>query len=168
MKTSEQAENESHQAWVGIDVSKKDFHVSVYGDKHVETFQQTDRGFSKLLKRLPTKSLVVVEATGGYEMRLVDALHKAAQLRARLCLLSCPSWASLVPRRLQHWWVSLRIQGTAASTKVSVGSPEEGRGYDASSTCRSSLAFVTTHRSKRCMSASNTGASLPKLPSQLA
>ena len=77
MKRSEQEEKTPYQAWVGIDVSKKDVHVSVHGQKRVRVFEQTQHGYRKLIEWIPENCLVGLEATGGYERTLVCALHNA-------------------------------------------------------------------------------------------
>lgn len=66
--------------FVGVDVSKDTLDVAVLGKKAIEQFANTKRGIAKLVQRLrylkPT--LIVVEATGGYEETLVLALCEAS------------------------------------------------------------------------------------------
>lgn len=65
--------------YVGIDVAKDWFDVAVLGEKRTQQFASTKQGIAKLVRWLcqlqPT--LIVVEATGGYEESLVLALFEA-------------------------------------------------------------------------------------------
>ena len=65
--------------FVGIDVAKDWFDVAVLGEKRTQQFASTKQGIAKLVRWLcqlqPT--LIVVEATGGYEESLVLALLEA-------------------------------------------------------------------------------------------
>lgn len=66
-------------AFVGIDVSKATLDVAVLGVATHRQFQNTARGFRALaawLKRWRPQR-VVLEATGGYEQAVLDALHAA-------------------------------------------------------------------------------------------
>lgn len=64
---------------VGIDVSKFSLDMAVHGTDLVVRYANTSGGISKLISRLKTlkASRVVVEATGGYEDRLLDACSAA-------------------------------------------------------------------------------------------
>lgn len=65
---------------VGVDVSKKWLDVAVSNAAWSGRFPNSASGISELIltiKRLPANS-VVVEATGGYEFAMVQALHEAA------------------------------------------------------------------------------------------
>lgn len=60
--------------FIGIDISKADFAVSVYGDKKVSKFANNLEGFEELLEDTPViaeNTLVVLETTGGYEKELL-------------------------------------------------------------------------------------------------
>jgi transposase len=63
----------------GIDVASEKFDVACGGQREIETLPNDDSGFEALLARLKSAavSLIVVEATGGYETRLVLALEGA-------------------------------------------------------------------------------------------
>lgn len=64
--------------WVGIDVSKNHWDVAVFGKKRVRRFTSGPAGCRQLMAMLVEKELthVCLEATGGYEQRLVTALHE--------------------------------------------------------------------------------------------
>ena len=65
--------------FVGIDVAKDWFDMAVLGEKKTVQFANTKRGIAKLVKqvRVLHPTLIVVEATGGYEEALVLGLFKA-------------------------------------------------------------------------------------------
>jgi len=64
--------------FVGIDVSKDWFDVAVLGEKTTVRLTNTKSGIAKLGKRMKVlnPTLIVVEATGGYEENLVLALFE--------------------------------------------------------------------------------------------
>src|SRR5208337_3112754 len=64
-------------AFVGIDVSKKHLDVAVDGSKGVVRRENDAAGCSALADELSGSALVVVEATGGYELEIVRALQRA-------------------------------------------------------------------------------------------
>jgi transposase len=63
----------------GIDVSQATLDLAQHGSPRVQTFSNDDTGITLLLKHVQQQpvALLVVEATGGYERRLVVALHAA-------------------------------------------------------------------------------------------
>lgn len=63
---------------VGIDVSKRHWDVAVDGRREVRRFASDAAGLTELLAWLETigPTLVCLEATGGYERALREALHK--------------------------------------------------------------------------------------------
>lgn len=65
--------------YVGIDVSKAWLDVAVHPGEENWRTGNTEKGFSELIKRFRTMPIerVVVEATGGYEARLVERLLQA-------------------------------------------------------------------------------------------
>jgi transposase len=65
---------------LGVDVSKAWLDVAVAGESGTERFANTDDGVGSLIEGWKGRppALVVVEATGGYEFRLVRALHAAS------------------------------------------------------------------------------------------
>jgi transposase len=70
---------EIYQNIIGIDIGKFNFFVSFHQDKMVHEFENSSEGISSFLKQFKktlSKSLVVLEATGGYEMNLLLTLCK--------------------------------------------------------------------------------------------
>lgn len=69
----------SSEKYVGIDVSKDTLDVAIWGEKKCLEVSNSRRGIAKLVKQMlalaPT--LMVVEATGGYEEGVVLALFEA-------------------------------------------------------------------------------------------
>jgi transposase len=65
--------------YVGIDVSKDRFDVAVLGGESTMQFAHTTKGIAKLVRCMSQLDprLIVVEATGGYEEKLVLALFEA-------------------------------------------------------------------------------------------
>lgn len=66
-----------YQYNVGIDISKADFSVAMYGSKQVKTYANTEKGFWAFFEEHAEKlavSLVVLETTGGHEYGLVSFL----------------------------------------------------------------------------------------------
>jgi transposase len=64
--------------FVGIDISKNEFHVAIYGNSKVTQFDNTLAGFKAFKKanlQILSNALVVLEATGGYEAALVKYLQ---------------------------------------------------------------------------------------------
>lgn len=59
----------------GIDISKSVFDIYSKSKGHVE-LKNDESGFKQLLKSLPKKALVVMEATGYYHYRLAQFLYK--------------------------------------------------------------------------------------------
>lgn len=65
---------------VGVDVSKAKLDIAWGPKGPLETIENTDQQIAKLLiKKIedPAHTLVVMEASGGYESRLVDLLHES-------------------------------------------------------------------------------------------
>lgn len=62
--------------FIGIDVSKQRLDVAVHGESSSYEFEQTDEGLEALCELVKAKEpkLVVMEATGGYEMAPLAAL----------------------------------------------------------------------------------------------
>jgi transposase len=67
------------ERYVGIDVSKDKFDLAIWGEKNCLEFSSTQRGITKLVRQMQAQAprRIVVEATGGYEERLVMALYEA-------------------------------------------------------------------------------------------
>lgn len=74
------------KVYVGIDVSKAKLDVSVGPQEQIWQADNTVAGITSLVRRLGklTPSLIVVEATGGYEAQLVGALCAASLPVARV------------------------------------------------------------------------------------
>lgn len=65
--------------YIGIDISKYDFHVAVHGSKLTESFSNDKEGFKEFYTKYKehlTQALVVLEVTGGHEIVLIDFLQK--------------------------------------------------------------------------------------------
>jgi transposase len=62
---------------VGVDVSKAWLDLARQPDEPVERHANSPEGVASLIARLGRPQLVVAEATGGYELRLVRALYAA-------------------------------------------------------------------------------------------
>jgi transposase len=69
----------SQEITIGIDVAKTHWDVATSNQKKVERFSADAEGLARLLVwiRKLTPQLICLEATGGCESRLVDALHEA-------------------------------------------------------------------------------------------
>ena len=67
------------EIFVGIDVAKDSLDVAVLGQKHVEQVENSKKGITSLVAKLRqiSPTLIVVEATGGYEEALVLGLFEA-------------------------------------------------------------------------------------------
>jgi len=65
--------------FIGIDVSKDSFDLSVDGTNHAKHWEYTSQSLKKCVKELKKlePELIVIEATGGYEMQLVIALQQS-------------------------------------------------------------------------------------------
>jgi transposase len=66
-------------SYVGIDVSKDRLDVAVLGEKQAKQFSNTKDGIAQLVEQMVDlqPELIVVEATGGYQRAVVDALFHA-------------------------------------------------------------------------------------------
>lgn len=81
------------EAYIGIDVCKKWLDIAIHPDGHCERFENTGKGFKKLIRWLSCRkvALIVMEATGKLHRKAHRALHGAGfavaivnPLRARL------------------------------------------------------------------------------------
>ena len=72
--------------YVGIDVSKREHEVAFWNEKNTKQYANTRTGIKKLIKALEKNkiSLVVLEATGGYEKNLMNELLEAGLPAAML------------------------------------------------------------------------------------
>jgi transposase len=66
-------------SYVGIDVAKDRLDVAVLGEKQAWQVENTKEGFQKLVPQMQKicPELIVVEATGGYQRAVVEALFRA-------------------------------------------------------------------------------------------
>src|SRR5678809_1295752 len=66
-------------SYVGIDVSKDKLDIAVLGERPEKQVDNTREGMEKLVERMQEikPELIVVEATGGYQRNVVDALFHA-------------------------------------------------------------------------------------------
>jgi len=94
----------SSSVFAGIDISLKSLDLAFAGENTTFSFFNNSDGINKLISFLLEKqpALVVVEATGGYEKALVQALHQA----------SIPV-SIVLPKRIKDF---ARAQGIAAKT----------------------------------------------------
>jgi len=67
------------EKYVGIDVSKDELDVAVWGEKKCAEYANSSKGIAKLVKVMLAlgPKIIVVEATGGYEEAVVLALFEA-------------------------------------------------------------------------------------------
>ncbi len=68
------------KVYVGIDVSKAWLDIGIHPGQESWRIENTQKGIRKLIKRFQSMPIenIVVEATGGYEAKLVDGLSLAA------------------------------------------------------------------------------------------
>jgi transposase len=68
------------KVYVGIDVSKAWLDIGIHPGQESWRIENTQKGIGKLIKRFQSMPIenIVVEATGGYEAKLVDGLSLAA------------------------------------------------------------------------------------------
>jgi transposase len=94
----------SSSVFVGIDISLRSLEVAIFGESAIRSFSNNIDGISKLIAFILDyhPALVVVEATGGYEKALVQALHQA----------SIPV-SVVLPKRIRDF---ARAQGILAKT----------------------------------------------------
>jgi transposase len=71
-------ENQTAQVYAGVDVSKAHLDVAIGGASAVMRQRNDAAGIAAIADTLEEAQLVVVEATGGYEIALVRALQAAA------------------------------------------------------------------------------------------
>ena len=79
------------QHYVGIDVSKEQLDVFSLFDNTASHYANTQAGISQLVEQMKTlaQGVVIVEATGGFEMTLVQSLATARIVGTILALESC-------------------------------------------------------------------------------
>ena len=66
---------EVYKNFIGIDIGKLAFVVATHGSKKIREYENTLEGIDEFLKDYPlTDSFIVLETTGGYEMRLLLTL----------------------------------------------------------------------------------------------
>ena len=68
-----------HQTYIGIDISKRHFDLYVLPESKEYQFENNNQGIRQCLHRLceAKPKLIVMEATGGYEVALATELHLA-------------------------------------------------------------------------------------------
>jgi len=98
-----------YQLWCGIDVAAKTFTVSWTLDRSTYaqpiSLPQTPEGITALqqhlseLKLPPQQTLIVLEATGSYWIRLAVALHAAGYVLSVVNPMQVHHWAKSLPRR---------------------------------------------------------------------
>lgn len=68
----------TYHNYIGIDIGKKEFVVGVHTKKRTHNFTNDENGINKFYQEFASildNSLVVLEATGGYEMRVIHFLQ---------------------------------------------------------------------------------------------
>lgn len=98
-----------YRLWCGIDVAAKTFTVSWTLDRSTYTqpitLLQTPDGITTLQQHLreleipPSETLIVLEATGSYWIRLAVALHAAGYVLSVVNPMQVHHWAKSLPRR---------------------------------------------------------------------
>lgn len=88
-----------YQIFIGVDISKKDFVVAREGHDKTETYENNPAGwlaFQGKWMTSPQETMVVLEATGGYEMGLLQALcaktiavHRADTRKVKHYIRAC-------------------------------------------------------------------------------
>jgi transposase len=67
-----------YQNFIGIDIGKDNFFVGLQGSQETHCFRNDKKGFTafkKIYKKILSKSFVVLETTGGYELELIRYLQ---------------------------------------------------------------------------------------------
>jgi transposase len=79
VKDSNTTAAESNGSFWGVDVASEKLDLNCYGEHDVRSFENSKAGIDQLVElvRADSATLVVVEATGGYETGLVVALAEA-------------------------------------------------------------------------------------------
>lgn len=65
--------------FLGIDISKQDFHANLHGEHPVNVYENTEHGFAQFYtsyRSYFSDGLVVLEVTGGYERNLIRYLQE--------------------------------------------------------------------------------------------
>lgn len=105
---------EQHEVFVGIDVSKGSLDFAVSNENRMDQVGNDRKGIARLITQMRRKSpsLIVVEATGGYEQAVVDGLFHAGLPVARVS-----------PQRVHQY---ARARGILAKTdKIDAGNLAE-------------------------------------------
>jgi transposase len=70
--------DQGYKFYIGIDVSKHKLDIAMSNSDNLLQVTNTEAGFKELIKSLPskTKSLIVLEASGGYEQSVSDHLRR--------------------------------------------------------------------------------------------
>ncbi len=101
----------THATYLGIDISKTTLHL-VTSEKFVKEFGNTATGHRQLIERILKLETprVVLEASGGYERRVCEALQDAVPL----------------PAKLRKWPPAWRLDGawSSASSTIDSGKTE--------------------------------------------
>lgn len=65
------------ERYIGIDIGKNELHVAEADDDSVAVWSHDAQGLEQLVTALQDTTLVVLEASGGYERDVLSALHEA-------------------------------------------------------------------------------------------
>jgi transposase len=121
------------QTLVGIDVAKHSLEVHLASEDRSFTVENNTAGFRQLLDALPTpgQCLVVVEATGGYQRRVVAALatagHQVAVVNPRQVRDFARSLGILAKTDRIDARVIARFAGQAHPRPVEIGSEKQAQ-----------------------------------------
>lgn len=88
--------------WIGVDVSKAHLDVTDEQGQSVQRIENRDEPIARLLVSLSAETRICVEATGGYEQRLVRLAHKLERV---VCVVN--------PKRVRDF---AKAAGTLAKT----------------------------------------------------
>lgn len=105
-----------YQNFIGIDIGKFNFVAAVYDKKHTTEYKNTTEGITQFIvdyKNILSNTLVIVEATGGYELELLYtlcqlnyAVHRADSCKVKKFIQSLGNAAktdSLDAKALAHY-----------------------------------------------------------------
>jgi transposase len=131
----------SSETYVGIDVSKDRLDVAVLGERQEQQVDNTVQGIAQLVEQMQTlqPELIVVEATGGYQRAVVEALFHAG-----LCV------AVVNPARVRQY---ARADGLLAKTDrldafvlAKFGKKMQPRRYEGKSEAEKQLSALLVRR----------------------
>jgi transposase len=141
--------------FVGIDVSKDWFDVAIFGEKRTRQFANTKKEIGKLVRwmREFQPTLIVVEATGGYEEVLVQTLFEAGLPVARVSPQRVRQYAKAKGRLAKTDPLDAQLlaeYGKAIQPRLFVGKSEERKQLSALVARRNQLnAMLQAEKNRR-------------------